>query len=612
MKKVIRNNLQMLRYIWKQQKIIFFVAALFCLCDILSPIEDTYLPKLIIDCLYEHKSFRQMVPLILFLLAIALYKAIIWPLYKNYFSPIAKVKISKALNVEMMHKTKKLDLKCFENEEFYNQYTRALNELDERAYKVFESLVAFLRYLLYISVLVGIIVKLDSMLIIFSVTCAAISIWANKKVAKLSYEFNNGLTSAQRKCDYTKRILYIPEYAKETRAYPMTDLLISKFKKYTDEKIVLYKSNGKKITIASILPEIVTTLCLQGVVVAYLIYKIINGALTPGDFIALFLATLQFSNQLTGLGNQLNDFYANSLYVDNINKVFGYEPEIEGREGGGNSSVSFQEIAFKNVSFTYEDVSQKQALDKINLKIKKGEKIAVVGLNGSGKSTLIKLLLNLYNPSQGRIELNGEDIKKYPVREYRNIFGIIFQDYHSLSFSISDNILFKEGNEEERGAVKRALDRTGMLKKVEKLKFGIDTPISRELFEDGTMFSGGELQSIMLSRLFLKAYDILILDEPTSALDAYAEYLIYEELFSKKHEDQTAIIISHQLIATRNADIIYYMENGKIMESGSHDELMQLNGKYAQLYNIQRNYYDSEQASEEFKENVGRENSVAG
>ncbi len=606
MKKVIRNNLQMLRYIWKHQKIIFLVAALFCLCDIISPIEDTYLPKLIIDCLYENKGFRQMVPLIVFFLAIGLYKVVIWPLYRNYFSPIAKVKISKALNVEMMDKTKELDLKCFENEAFYNQYTRALNELDARAYKVFESLIALLRYLLYISVLVGIIVKLDSVLIVFAVICAVISIWANKKIAKLSYEFNNGLTSAQRKCDYTKRILYIPEYAKETRAYPMTDLLISKFNKYTEEKIVLYKSSGKKITAASIIPEIVTTLCLQGVVVAYLIYKIINGALTPGDFIALYLATLQFSNQLTGLGNKLNDFYANSLYVDNINKVFDYEPEIEGRKGGGNKGASFREIAFKNVSFAYEDVSKKQALDKINLKITKGEKIAVVGLNGSGKSTLIKLLLNLYNPSEGRIELNGEDIKEYPIQDYRSIFGIIFQDYHSLSFSISDNILFKEGSEEERAAVKRALDKAGMLKKVEKLKSGIDTPISKELFEDGTMFSGGELQSIMLSRLFLKAYDVLILDEPTSALDAYAEYQIYNEFFSKKHEEQTAIIISHQLIATRNADIIYYMENGRIIESGNHSELMGLDGKYAQLYNIQRNYYGSEQASEEFEENVRR------
>ena len=607
MKKTIYNNFKMLMRVWKHQKIIFLIAALFCICDIISPFQDTYLPKLIIDQLTYGSESRKLVYLVVIFLLVSIYKVILYAVYKNYFVPIAKAHVSKALNVEFMEKTKELDLKCFENEEFYNQYTRALSEIDHRAFGVFESVVALIRYMLYIGVLFGIIFVLDPILLVIAVGCAIISVFANKKILELNYKFNMDLTSAQRGCDYTRRVLYVPEYAIETRFFPITDLLIGKYKNYASQKIIILKKWEKKITLSTIIPELITTIVLHGVVVAYLIWKIASGHLTPGDFLALLLATAQFSNQLAGLGTQLNSFYANSLYIDNVNKILDYKSEIEGRTLSKYKNICFETIDFENVSFRYDDTTRK-VLDGINLSIKRGEKIAIVGLNGSGKSTLIKLLLNLYNPTNGCIKLNKQDIKGYTTRDYRNLFGVVFQDYHCLAFSVGENISFKELSkneaQEERMNIERALDKMRMLDKVNNLKYGIDTPITKELSEDGTMFSGGEIQSIMLSRLFMKPYDILILDEPTSSLDLYAEYQLYNELFLKKDTNQTLIIISHKLMTTKNADVIYYMENGKIAESGNHKELMQLGGKYAQLYGIQENYYKSEEASEEFKGRV--------
>ena len=597
MKKIIRNNLQMLGYVWKNEKLIFFIAGLFCVCDIVSPFQDTYLPKMIIDHLSNNDiEYSILFGLVGLFVASSLYKVLMYPLYRNYFSPIARARVAKALNVEMINKIDNLDLKCFEDEEFFNQYTRALNELDSRAYGVFEAVVSLLRYIIYIGVLSGIIILIDPFMLFIAIFCAGVSVVSNKVIAKMQYNYHNSLTPTQRGCEYCKRVLYIPEYAKETRFFPITRLLKSKYENYADERVKILKSSGKKLTICSIIPEVITTLLLHGVVVVYLVIRISNGYLTSGDFIALLLATSQFSNQLAGFGSQLNSFYTNSLYIDNINKIFDYQPEVESRIGGEESSNEIKQIRFNNVSFSY-DAREKLVLDNISLSINRGEKIAIVGLNGSGKSTLIKLLLNLYKPTSGTIEQDGIDIMNLSTDEYRQKFGVVFQDYHSYSFSVIENILFKSTEDitsKARYEVNAALEKVGMLGKIGNLNGGVDTFITKELSNEGSSFSGGEMQSIMLARLFVGNHSVLILDEPTSSLDPIAEYKLYNEVFEKKDPNQTVIIISHKLITTQNADMIYYMENGKILERGKHSELIEKNGKYAQLYNIQKKYYISE------------------
>ena len=605
MKKIIKNNVQMLSYIWKHEKSIFIVAIIFCLCDVITPFQDTYIPKLIIDKLPYAKKVTDLSFLIILFVGISLYKVIVYPLYKSYFSPLAKTKVSNALNEEMIEKTKSLDLRCFESKEFYDKYTRALNELDARAYNTFETLVSFVRYICYMSVLIGVITVLDPILLLLGAGCSLFSFFCNKKIAETNYQFRQEITTSQRKCDYAKRILYLPEYAKETRFYPIAQLAKHKYMISGQDKVEQYKKNGRRITMLSIVPEFITTLILHGIVLVYLIWNIIYGQLTAGDFIALLLATSQFSNQLVGFGDQLTKFYENSLYVDNLNAIFNYKPVVEQRITEKKIG-EFKNLTFHNVSFSYEGEA-KQAIKQLNMSINRGEKIAIVGLNGSGKSTLIKLLLNLYFPTSGSITLNGENIQQYSTKEYRSLFGVLFQDYNRMSYSIAENILFHEPTHEEKKNLMSTFKQLGISKKIEALKVGVDTPITKELSDDGSMFSGGELQLIMLARLFFKAYDILILDEPTSALDPYAEYNLYNELISKKRSNQTMIMISHRLLTTKDVDKIYYMENGMILETGSHNELIELNGKYASLYNIQNNYYLYEQQTQNFKEGLDTE-----
>lgn len=245
MKKVISNNLFILKFVWKADKIVFLVSILFCLCSFMSPLQDTYLPKIFVDILSTDKQIQKLSICLMIWVGIAIYKSIIYPLYRNYFHPLAKEKVSKLLNLEMMKKTFSLDLTCFEQPEFYNQYTKALAEIDERAMHIFDTVVSLFNYVIYMVVLVGVIFVLDPVLLAIGTITSVISMLCAKKLAQQQYEFKNRSVAFQRKLDYFKRVLYQPEFAKETRFFQMKKLLITKYDTTAKETIHLYKKYGK-------------------------------------------------------------------------------------------------------------------------------------------------------------------------------------------------------------------------------------------------------------------------------------------------------------------------------------------------------------------------------
>ena len=222
---------------------------------------------------------------------------------------------------------------------------------------------------------------------------------------------------------------------------------------------------------------------------------------------------------------------------------------------------------------------------------KMAEKIAIVGRNGSGKTTLIKILLRLYDPTSGIVEMDGKDYREYDVRSLRRRIGVVFQDFSCYASSVADNVLLRSvKSEKDEQTVVNSLKLCGLYEKVSALKNGIYTVLTKEFDEDGVIFSGGEMQKLAIARMFANDYDIIIMDEPSSALDPIAEY----ELNSKIIEaaaNKTLIIVSHRLSTTKDADKIIYMENGRIEEMGTHKSLIELNGKYAELFNIQASKY---------------------
>lgn len=263
----------------------------------------------------------------------------------------------------------------------------------------------------------------------------------------------------------------------------------------------------------------------------------------------------------------------------------------------GNRQIgqSLGDIDLKDVSFTYTG-SKSPVIQNLSLHISKGERIALVGENGAGKTTLVKLLMGLYPIREGSITIDDVDIQEYNKQEYHKHFGTVFQDLQIFSLPLSHNVLMKEPeNEEERQLVVESLEKAQFGDKLKTLPQGIDSMVTKEFDENGFICSGGQAQKIAIARVFAKDPDIVILDEPSSALDPIAEYNMYKNMMEAS-EGKTVFFISHRLSSARIADRIYFLEHGQIVETGTHDELMELDGKYAEMFQLQaKNYKEKQQ-----------------
>ncbi len=274
--------------------------------------------------------------------------------------------------------------------------------------------------------------------------------------------------------------------------------------------------------------------------------------------------------------------------------VFRGLPKIDEEQKGIMPGSVIDGIEFKNVSFTYAGQSD-YALKDVSLWLRPGTKNAIVGVNGSGKSTFIKLLMRLYDPTQGEILLNGVDIREYDVRAYRELISVAFQDFAVFSTSILENILMKDlENEQEKEDCHNAAKRSGIYERVATLESGMDSMLTKEFDEDGIEFSGGEKQKLAIARAFVKKTPIVILDEPSAALDPIAEYMMYENIISLCNEDldnRISVVISHRLSSSLMCDTIFMFENGYLIESGPHQSLMKNNGAYADMFHKQAKNY---------------------
>lgn len=257
-------------------------------------------------------------------------------------------------------------------------------------------------------------------------------------------------------------------------------------------------------------------------------------------------------------------------------------------DGESRPEENFHELTVENVSFAYGN--DEDTLHDVSMSVKAGEKIAIVGYNGAGKSTLIKLLLRLYDVRQGAIRLNGRDIREYGKKSYRALFATVFQDYKIFASDIADNVKMDAAQETDRERIESALSRSGFSERLKTLTEGIYTPLTREFDERGINLSGGEAQKVTIARTFYKYCPVIILDEPSSALDPISEYQLNQTMMEAA-KDKAVIYISHRLSSTVMADRIYMLEQGRIIETGSRKELMELNGKYAQMFKMQAEKY---------------------
>lgn len=340
--------------------------------------------------------------------------------------------------------------------------------------------------------------------------------------------------------------------------------------------------------------DMILTLLRNGIAYAYLVGLVLAGNLTASEFLLYFTAVSGFSGWINGILSGFSTLHRQSLDLSTLREYLDL-PEPFLYESGKPLSPSPQEtytLRLEHVSFRYSG-ADKDVLHDLDITIRAGEKLAIVGQNGAGKTTLVKLLCGFYDPTEGRVLLNGADIRQYNRRDYYRLFSAVFQQFSLLEATLTENVAQTSqglGIPIDAGRITECMEKAGLSKKVDSLPGHLDTHLGRQVYEDGVEFSGGELQRLMLARALYKDAPILILDEPTAALDPIAEDDIYQK-YNEMMKHRTSVFISHRLASTRFCDRILYLSEGRVAEEGTHDSLLSLNGQYAALFQIQSKYY---------------------
>ncbi len=487
----------------------------------------------------------------------------------------------------IFRKSREVELACYEDPKFYDKYVKAGEEANGKIIALQDNIWDLIWSVVALAANSWLIFAIDPVLIVFGVLPLLLG-FLNTKKNEVKHELDNKQKTVGRKRKYLRRTFYHNEYAKEVR---LTFIGSTLFRMLRDTYIE-YKENVRKYGPKLAFFSFCQRFGMEGVIILgamlYSAYAaLVTGRMSIGDCIVVFGSISTVSYNIRNLVTCMTDFQGNALYIEDYRSFLEYEPKIKSNDEG--KAASGGDIELRNVSFRYEG-AETDALSDVSMTFRKGEKIALVGANGSGKSTLVKLLLHLYDPTSGEVRLDGAPVSEYSLESYRRQFGVVFQECRCFSLSVAENVLMRPLREGDDEVVTEALKQSGAWEKISTLPKGIHTTLTREFDEKGTVLSGGELQKVELARIFAVPTPFVILDEPSSALDPIAEYNMFENMM-RACEGRTAVIISHRLSSAVLADRIYLMDGGKVIESGSHAELMKQNGRYAEMFRMQAENY---------------------
>lgn len=585
--RIAKNNWVLIRYIFKFAPGMFFSRMFAILMILLSDLSFNILfLKYVIDSLSQGVQFETV---LLYIGCLALVRVLCDganSLYIQYIEPVARLKIHKGIYNLIYEKVEKIDLEKFDDSVFYNDYIWALNEVDNRTKNTFNVLMQFIQAALNVVMYLVLAVIYDKWVLVFVIVPVVANVLIGMKKAKLNYDLVSDLTPVNRKRDYSRRGFYLRQYAKEIKASEIGDVLRGNFNECVDKSISITKRYRTRFSIVTFGERHIGWLFSKVLSAIYMSYQVlIAKAYTVGIFVIIYQSIGTFTNSLISLFAVIPRFQENGLFAERLLKIINYESKIETEEGKLPMPEKLEEISFRNVSFRYPHC-ENMVLKHINLTIHKGEKIALVGINGAGKSTLIKLVMRFYDPTEGTILLNGVDIREYNVREYRKRFSTIFQDYQIFAVKLIENVLMRKTRTEEEKMAAECLEK-GRLGEYSK---DLQRNVTKEFDKEGIVFSGGQTQRLAIARAIARDGEMVIMDEASSALDPIAEAEVNQTITGQMKE-KGFIVISHRLSTIQNMDTIYFLKDGSIAESGSHKELLELDGGYAEMYNIQAEKY---------------------
>lgn len=391
-----------------------------------------------------------------------------------------------------------------------------------------------------------------------------------------------------RKLEYMENVTTDFSYAKDIRLFGMQKYLAKKQIDVYDEELRHWIKSRQYWIYNTIFAHGISLL-RQLIIIGWLVYSVVFNGLSIGNFTLYTASAAAFSNAINEILQALSALRERSAHTDDYRSFMDIPSADDKAQTIPIPPADKYTFEFKNVSFKYRG-QEKYALKNVSLTLHAGEKLAVVGLNGAGKSTFIKLLLRLYDVTEGCILMNGTDIRKFDRKEYYELFAPAFQDVMVFAFPVAENVSMKEPFNTDKAEAEKMLRLAGLGDKLDKLEKGVDTELLKVLYDDGVDLSGGEKQKLALARALYKKSKIIVLDEPTAALDALAEFRLYQS-FNELVGDRTAVYISHRLSSTRFCDRVAMFKDGEMVEIGTHDSLMEADGAYADMFRVQAQYY---------------------
>ena len=507
-----------------------------------------------------------------------------------------KPRLYRALKEQMFQKASEIDLYCYDDPAYYNDFVLSVSQ-SEAAIDRFLELLNMAMQAITVLFTTGIFYLMtDPAGIAFVFISFILRFFVSKKLNKVNYDNRLAINPHIRKRDYVSRVFYLKDFAKELRLHPNAGRqLEDEFAEANDNIIREHKKIAVKRVCLQFLKDYgLGDFLIDGLYITYLVYKAaVLHSVTYSDAVILFNRTGSLRGSMSRFADLGPKAHENSMFVDKIRTFLTYEPKLK-LDTGDAVPEGNGELKLEHVSFKYSEKGR-TVLDDISLTVKPGEHIAIVGYNGAGKTTLIKLLMRLYDPTSGSISYHNHNVNTLCPRDYHKRIGVVFQDFQMFGASLAENVVMdnmtKEEQKEEAPQITEALQAAGFAEKLRHLPEGLFTQVTTEFDKAGLDFSGGESQKIAISRAFYKNADILIMDEPSSALDPIAEYELNKAMQTAA-KGKTVFYISHRLSTTRDADRIIMLERGRIIEEGTHTQLLARNGKYAEMWNAQAGKYN--------------------
>lgn len=548
--------------------------------------------KLLFDTIESGEGFHRIIVISCFLICIRVAQILFDKVSDTFFKPQLSCTLHERMQSELYNKARQIDIAWYDNPKYYDNFVWAMREADTRAIKIATDLINFFAHIVTLLSMVAILFTIDPVIIVAITISFVFNLGINIQLNKARRSKSQDLQQKKRRSDYYKRIFSLPEYAVDLRNCEMSQLMRLKYQKAKKNEIDCVSRHASKTFLWTFVSQLMTGFLFDAVMTGYLIFRYaLDSSFTLGNFSAGINSIWKVFNQSNAVMRHIAMLNEDNIYAGKFIEFLSITLPSHNTNNIMKEVDDFKKIEFKNVSFSYSVSDKSQmALKKISMTITKGEKIAIVGYNGAGKTTLINLLLGFYSCTEGKILYNNRDINSYDINEYRRLFGVVCQNHKIFSTTIAENIIGGIYDERDEKRIMEVIDNVSLQKKISGLAGGINTMLTKEFDILGTNLSGGEVQKIALANVLYKSPNVVVLDEPSSALDPNAEQDLNDIIYHTT-KGKTLIIISHRLSCVHHVDRIYMMNAGEIIEEGTHMQLMNLRGRYFEMYNEQAKRY---------------------